>query len=112
MTLAFVSGAERVLASGELKKTGNKIEFNLVSGTYMLKWMTSKLKKECNQQVQDQAASLFAAALPGMEITYKGEDFITDVYVPVTREQLNSYLDAGYEVRLFDDERVCKFLLK
>jgi hypothetical protein len=108
LTLAFESKAERILASGELRKIGNTIEFNLLSGTYMQKWMTEELDKTCGQQVQAQAAELLQTSLPGMKITYTGEDFITDVHVPVTREQLNSYLDAGYEVRLFDDERSCK----
>lgn len=104
MTLAFVADVSRVLASGELKKTGNTIDFNLISGTYMKDWMDGT----CDTEIRTHTKELFERALPGMEITYTGETFITDGSVPVTREQLHSYLDAGFEVRLYDDAKDCK----
>lgn len=105
LTLAYEAKANHVLASGELRKTGDKIEFNLLSGTFMKPWMMYDLEGECNAEVQKLAEELFAKA--GMNAVYVDEMFITAKNVPVSKEQLDSYLDAGFQVKLFKDKRSC-----
>jgi hypothetical protein len=108
LTLAFLAKTPRVLAAGELRLTGPTVEFNLLSGTFMEKWMVETLRGACDTEIISQTTKLFTAALPGKKHIYTDEHFITSEKVPVTREQLNVYLDAGFEVRLYDTKGDCK----
>ena len=103
--LAYEGNVKRVLASGELRKTGNRVEFNLLSGTFMLPWMTDTLAGKYDKEVQVQTRQLFETV--GLEAEYTDKPFITEELVPVTKEQLDAYVDAGFQVKLFKDRKLC-----
>lgn len=105
LTLAYEGKVKHILAAGELKKNGDKIEFNLLSGTFMKPWMTDDLEGECDEEVQKLAEELFQNA--GMNAVYVDKPFITAKNVPISKEQLDSYVDAGFEVKLFKDKIAC-----
>jgi hypothetical protein len=102
LTLAYEGNVKSVLAAGEMKKTGNKVVFNLLSGTYMKPWMA---EVDDDMSIREQALELFQEA--GIDAVYTDSPFITAKHVPVTKEQLHSYVDAGFTVKLFTDRKTC-----
>jgi len=102
-TLACNGGVTHVLAAGEMIKSGNNVRYNLISGTFMKPWMESVDKNA----IQIQAQQLFEEA--GLSATYDdtNKTFISGKNVPVTKEQLDRYVAAGIEVRLFKDQNTC-----
>ena len=105
LTLAYEGKVKSVLAAGEMKKTGNSVSFNLLSGTFMKPWMQGDLDGECDEEVQQQTIKLFEEA--GITAVYTDKAFITAKNVPVTKEQLDSYLDAGFQVKLYNNRKFC-----
>jgi hypothetical protein len=105
LTLAYEGQVTHVLAAGEFKKTGNRVEYNLLSGTFMKPWM-DEMEHEYDDDIQKQAQTLFEDA--GMTAVYTDKAFITAKNVPVTKEQLDTYVDAGFEVRLFENRKYCQ----
>ncbi len=103
-TIAYEGKVTHVLAAGELKKTGNNVEFNLLSGTFMSPWMR-ELGAAYTGKIQEQARNLFEKA--GFSATYVSNDFITEKNVPVTKEQLDSYKAAGFQVKLYANKKYC-----
>jgi hypothetical protein len=93
------------LAYESKEKKGDTVRFNLLSGTFMKPWMMYDLEEQCNEEVQKLAQELFTKA--GMNATYTDEAFITGKNVPVTKEQLDSYVDAGFQVKLYKERRSC-----
>jgi hypothetical protein len=104
LTLAYEGKITHVLAAGELKKTGNSVEYNMLSGTFMKPWMED-LDHEYDEEIQQQAQSLFEKT--GISATYVPKAFITGKNVPVAKEQLDSYKAAGFEVRLYTNRKYC-----
>lgn len=102
LTLAYEGKVKSVLAAGEMKKTGNSIEYNLLSGTFMKPWM----EEESEEEIQQQAQTLFEQA--GFSASYIDKAFITGKNVPVTKEQLDSYKAAGFQVKLFENRKYCQ----
>lgn len=105
LTLAYEGKVKSVLAAGEMKKTGNRIEFNVLSGTFMKPWMEVDLEGEHGEEVQSQAQSLFEEA--GLTAVYTDKAFITAKNVPITKEQLDMYVDAGFQVKLYPNRKAC-----
>jgi hypothetical protein len=104
-TLAYRGNVTHVLAAGELKKTGNKVEYNLLSGTFMKPWM-EELGRAYDAKIKEQAQELFKKA--GFSATFVETGFITEDKVPVTKEQLDSYKAAGFQVKLYANRRYCR----
>jgi hypothetical protein len=102
-------GAPVILAAGELVKyddedEGTMIQFNVQSGTYM---------KDMSEACQTQA---IAAVRKFLSKTIRNrfnpaETFIIDKVYPVTKAQLDKYIKAGLEVRMYDNPKVCRNFL-
>ena len=105
--LAYKMHTPRVLVSGECRKMGTTIEFNVLSGTYMRDWMNETLKGECDKDVQDRAIEFIQKANPGTTIAYTAQMLVSPEALPVLREHLDKYVSAGYEVRLYSTRKGC-----
>lgn len=89
-----------VRAAGELRKRGTNIEFNVLSGTFMLDWID-----KCETVIIEQATRFLQAAFPGHTVVYNPDDYAR---TPIDTAALDSYVAAGYEVRLFKNKRDCE----
>jgi hypothetical protein len=105
--LAYKVNTSRVLVSGECRKTGTNIEFNVLSGTFMQHWMADVLRGECDAAVQARAAAFIQKANPGAVVAYTSKMLVSKESLPVLREHLDKYVDAGYEVRLYSTAKGC-----
>lgn len=105
--LAYKVNASRVLVSGECRKAGTNIEYNVLSGTFMQHWMQDDLRGECDVAVQERAAEFIQKANPGAVVTYTSKMLVSKEALPVLREHLDKYVDAGYEVRLYSSSKGC-----
>lgn len=94
--------------AGELVKTGDKILFNLFSGTYMEYWVRLRAKKrQCTgDELQDFIAEKFKAFFPGKQLARLDRTFIK-VESAVTQAELDMYKAAGFKVELFKDAESC-----
>lgn len=104
-TLVFESNATRILTAGELKKTGSKLMFNLLSGTYMKGWLSSM--PECIPFIAERTQSMLEKTHSGLTVEISNKTFVTPKDVPLTEDHLKKYHKAGFEIRLFTDRLIC-----
>jgi hypothetical protein len=105
-TLVYKGHVKRVRGGGELKKEGNKITFNLLSGSFMKDWMQDVLDGTCDDKVQESVKQLFR--ISGYEdCTYTTETLINKKNVPLTKAQLDGYVKAGVTVKLYSSRKHC-----
>ncbi len=93
--LAAISEAVNVIAAGELLVQRNgTIYFNLLSGSYMQKWMTSRtgLQGACNEELRDLTFRMLQQQYRGNTIEYTTAELITETNVPVTIDDLDRYV--------------------
>ncbi len=102
MTIAYRVGADKIHGAGELKKQGNTVTYNLLSGTYMLKWLDSV--EECREPLESTIRAAFERMVPGavfVDTTMIVKD------TRITTADLDWYSTQGFSVRLFDDAKTC-----
>jgi hypothetical protein len=105
--IALESNIKRVIAAGEMLKSGNLIQFNLSSGTFMKEFMVTTLKGQCNNELIQKTIQLFKQYYPSFRIEFVTRSFITLKDIPLTREHVLKYVKAGYEVRLYSSKKAC-----
>ena len=87
--------ASNIYGGGELIKTGDTIQFNLLSGTY------SKQLVQSNKSVKHEIVAAFQTFVPGAVYDASGQSYIPNVK-KVAKELLDIYERFGYIVRVFD----------
>lgn len=109
-SIAKSVGAKTIHGAGEMKKTGNRILYNFLSGSYVAKWIDSKDRSCTMEEMEDFLVPKFQAFFPGLELVRSstGNTFITATATPVTMEELQLYTDAQFKVCLHDNRDTCK----
>lgn len=105
-TLVYKGNVKRVRGGGELKKEGNKITFNLLSGSFMKTWMKDVLEGACDEKVQESVRELFHEC-GYKDCTYTTKPLINEKNVPITKAQLDRYVKAGVTVKLYTNRDHC-----
>lgn len=101
--------AYKVHGGGELRKSGNQIEYNTLSGTYVAKWLESREKKryclpdELETMIQNKFKELF----PTFDLILNSATYIVNA-LPLLPEDLDEYRRAGFIVEVYDDQVACK----
>lgn len=101
--------ANKIHGGGELRKTGNRIEYNTLSGTYVSKWLETRQKKryclpaELEETIQNKFKELF----PEYELILNSTTYIVNT-LPLLPDDLTEYERAGFFVEVFDDIVTCK----
>lgn len=101
--------AHKIHGGGEIRKTGNRIEYNTLSGTYVSKWLETRHKKryclpdELEETIQNKFKTLF----PEYELILNSTTYIVNS-LPLLPEDLEEYGRAGFIVEVFDDNATCK----
>jgi hypothetical protein len=109
-SIAKSVGAKTIHGAGEMKKTGKRIVYNFLSGSYVAKWIDSKDRSCTMEEMEDFLVPKFQAFFPGLELVRSstGNTFITQTATPVTMEELQLYADAHFTVCLHDTMDTCK----
>jgi hypothetical protein len=91
--------ANKIYGGGELIKTGDKIEFNLLSGTY------SKpiVEYDFSKNVTNAIIAAFKVFFPEAEYDNSKSSYIHRIHT-VSNSLLTLYKENGFLVRLFDSE--------
>ena len=105
--LALQVQTRTVVASGEMMKSGNMIQFNLSSGTFMKDFMTRVLEQKCDNELIKKTVELFKLYYPRYKVQFVSQTFINLTDVPLKREHLLKYANAGYEIRLYSMKKNC-----
>jgi hypothetical protein len=101
--------AHKIHGGGEIRKTGNRIEYNTLSGTYVSKWLETREKKryclptELEETIQNKFRNLF----PEYDLILNSITYIVNS-LPLLPEDLEDYRRAGFIVEVFDDNVTCK----
>jgi hypothetical protein len=109
-SIAKSVGAKTIHGAGEMKKTGNRILYNFLSGSYVANWIDSKDRSCTVEEMENFLVPKFKAFFPGLELVRSstGTTFITTIDTPVTMEELQLYADAQFKVCLHDSRDTCK----
>jgi hypothetical protein len=106
MQIADRMDAHSIFIAGEAIKTGNKIEYNISSGTF-----TKKLLEDYDYNISENDAKREAQELfeyLDLEARFTDvETFITNETLPITASELQIYKDSGYDVLLFPYHTQC-----
>jgi len=106
MQIADRMEAHSIFIAGEAIKTGNKIEYNISSGTF-----TKKLLEHYDYNISENDAKREAQELfeyLDLDAQFTDVDtFITSENLPITTDELQIYKDAGYDVFLFPKKEEC-----
>lgn len=106
MHAANRSNSNTIYLAGECLKHSNHVDYNTYSGTYTLKIVESGAAK--NTDLRRAAGELFARmGLTATDTQDSIKTYITDVYLPITREVLEGYKRLGYNVKLYREKRFC-----
>ena len=105
--VAMYGKAKSILASGEMLKRDNTIQFNLSSGTFMKDFMTVTLEGKCNNEIVARAVELIKQYYPSHAIQFVTRSFITATELPLKKEHVQKYASAGYEIRLYPTKKAC-----
>ena len=89
--------AHKIYGGGELVKTGGKIKFNILSGTYSKPLVEFNFDKSVTKQI----VSSFKLFFPEAEYDDSGISYIP-IIKKVSNELLDIYKRFGYTVRVFD----------
>ena len=103
MTIAYRVGAAIVYGAGELLKQGDTITYNVLSGTYMLKWLDS-VPTECRETLESDVRSAFERLAPG---SVHIQDTMITKDIKISQKDLDWYTEHGFRVSLFDDAKSC-----
>jgi Tol biopolymer transport system component len=105
-TIAKAVGAKTIHGAGEMKKTGKKIVFNFLSGSYMMNWIRTKDKSCTLPEMEDYVEPKLRAFFPGIEMVKTDKTFINNTDTPATMEELQLYADAHFIVCVHDKTEV------
>lgn len=111
--LADVAKVKHIFVAGECKKEGTNVQINLQSGTFSLEIIRRKNQSGFNQstkqqRLQSKAVSIFEAMGLTPIFIEGNESFINPMNVPITKQELQTYVDAGFHVYLYTAEKDCK----
>lgn len=108
--LARRIGAKVVYLAGEIEKSrAGLYTYNILSGSYMVPLMfkcTGVPCKDVQLKIMKRAEDLFRDALNG-KIIYSPITFIKAGLTPVTEEEIDMYLAAGYDIYYFSMKKIC-----
>lgn len=112
LTLVFASKVyeskiKRVIAAGEIRKTGSTLEFNLQSGTFMADWLVKELNNQCTDALVKQTEERLVRLHPSLKIVYRNETFINNDSLKMDSSFLDKLYRAGFEIRMYDDDYTC-----
>ena len=111
-SIAMNVGAYTIHGAGEMKKTGNNILYNYLSGTYVLSWIGKKDKSCTLPEMENLLDPKFKALFPGFVVNRFaiGQTLITPSELPASMEELQLYADARFIVCIHDkdDIETCK----
>lgn len=112
--LADLTGTRRIYVAGECRKTGTNIEYNLMSGTYTRNMISSRWNNRSiqlkNTPTYKKLSTTVIALFDGMGFTTDPSHettFITDELTPITKEELDEYKAAGFQIEMFQDKNLC-----
>lgn len=108
-TLVYTSDAKVILTAGEIRKTGKRLEFNLLSGSYMKEWMEEELGGKCDDLLITRTKAMLETTHPDLDVVYSTETFVSPRIIPLTKEHLDEFHSAGFEIRLYSDKAVCLY---
>jgi hypothetical protein len=94
--------ASKVYGGGELEKKGDKIVFNLLSGTYS----KPLIQYNYGKNVTNQIIAKFKTFFPDAEYDDSMDSYISKVR-SVSNSLLTLYKQNGFTVRLFDSRNDC-----
>ena len=97
--------------AGEFRKVGNKITYNIASGSITVQLMrkidgSNNYMNENATSIAEKARNKFST-LGGIEVEYTG-DAQTLIDMPLTFEQVKFYESLGYKIYYHKDEAKCK----
>lgn len=101
--------AYKIHGGGELRKTGNRIEYNTLSGTYVSKWLETRAKKRycLPEELEETIQNKFREIFSGFELVLNSTTYIVNT-LPLLPDDLEEYRRAGFIVELFDNSIACK----
>jgi len=111
--LADVSKSKHIYVAGECSKKGNEVYFNIQSGTFSLAIIRRKNKSRLNeatkqQLLQAKGQSIFES-MGLTPIAFGGTySLINPRSTPITKEELQQYVQAGFDVYLYEKREDCK----
>lgn len=91
-------GATTIHGAGEMKKVGKKIDFNFMSGSYVLPWIKKKNVSCSLPEMEEYLEPVFRKWFPEMTLTRRSGEFIGQEETPATMEELQLYADAHFIV--------------
>ena len=96
--------------AGEFLKTGDNIEINFLSGTYMAALFEGRSVDEITT-IEKEVIRFLNNTFDG-ELSFTNQQpaitFITVENIEYTRENLQTLLDCGAEIKRFDDFKTCR----
>lgn len=105
--IAIQKKGSNILSAGEMMKVGKTLQFNLMSGTFMKDFMLNTLAGLCKNELIQRTIKLFQLYYPMYKIEFITRSFITAKSLPLKREHVIKYKQAGYEVRLYPSKNAC-----
>jgi hypothetical protein len=111
--LADVSKSKHIVVAGECSKKGNEVYFNIQSGTFSLAIIRRKNKSRLNeatkqQLLQEKGHAIFES-MGLTPIAFGGTySLINPRTTPITKEELQQYVQAGFDVYLYEKREDCK----
>jgi hypothetical protein len=112
IAIARAVHAHKIHGSGEIRKKGNRIEFNTESGTYVAAWMDSRDKTpvcspgNLEKMIQTKFKELFTGT--GYDVVLNTSVFITPSIPTLRPEDLDEYRRAGFIVEIYDTFEACR----
>lgn len=106
LAIATRVDASAVHGAGELRKTGNNIQYNLLSGSFTAEWK-KKMKGPCTgdaleKYIDDEFVRRFSSLT-----LQKTDTTLIDPTLPVTQEEVDTYTKAGWIFRFFPTKEAC-----
>ena len=106
LAIATRVGASAVHGAGELRKSGNVITYNLLSGTFTADWK-KKMKGPCTSDaIEKYIEDEFLRRFSGLTLQ-KTDVTLIDPKLPVTQEEVDTYTKAGWTFRFFPTQEAC-----
>lgn len=109
--LAKRIGASVIYLAGEIYKSGERLyTYNILSGSYMMPLIRKCYDISCEQaqkKLIERTERLFADVLNARS-TYDPRSLLKQSTVPVTQEEIDMYLEAGYDIYYFRMKKICE----
>lgn len=105
LVLTFKYRPNEVIAAGELKKSGNTIVFNLLSGTYMKELFYTISNAEVSNYINEVTALFNKVGYN--DVSYTQQVLLSNEAAPLTKEQLDEYANIGVIIKLYKSKIAC-----